>query len=165
MRSLIKIFTISSLLLVSCSNEDDRFKSQLVNITFLQKTNDIPKYINVSRPTVIKFFNSKLDTLYDRDIQKYHNLSDFIGYYSVMCQPILDKFKIESIQGKSEIYCFNLTSGKKLFLDGKSFKNKQGLIIFNQYQAPVYWLGNTSEKLDTYFSKVFSKNNDSITQK
>ena len=160
-----KIFSLIlfTFLFIACGNNKETNK-QFEEIVFNSQIKVDSTFIEINNPLIITNFNQHTDTLYDTNKQLYYNLNDFQGYYLAMCKPIIDTLGIKEINRANKNYLFVLNSGESIPVTRSTFKNQQGLIIFNPKFQPVFWYGNQSANLEIFLKSRLSKN-DSITQK
>lgn len=141
-----------------CTTKDQIESEQIIEINFEDKTESKQTKI-INTPTIIKLFVDISDYDTDeilKDTQEYHNLSDFQGYYGHIT-PLIDSLKINSIslEEKNVELNFKTQNGDFYTLEPLKLPAKQGLILFNGRNKPIFWKGNDYDKLDIFITEYF----------
>ncbi len=160
----VEILILTILFLLPGCNDVKKQKAisrHLIELQFEKiKVTDSLNKKTLNKPTVVAIFATDLDyDKYEKENakQEYYNLVDFQGYYSSMIIPVLDSMKLEnfSLPNKKFELTFNTQTGGVFILDTRKIKQKQGIILFNRRDKPVFWNGNDNEELDFYISEYF----------
>ena len=157
------IFLGVFLLGLGCTNTSkEKSKSdQIVEINFENtKESYSGQTKNIDGSTVIEIFTNDLDyNEYERESakQEYYNLTDFQGYYSEIVGPIVDSLKIKRIKlGEHDTRLnFKTKNGDVYIVDIRKIQSKQGLILFNRKNEPIFWKGDKSSELDAFVQDYF----------
>ncbi len=159
------IFFFFSLFLIGCNQKANEilYPSQIIELN-QNKTNQLRQYKirEINFPTIATIFANDLD--YDKyekahAKEEYYNLTDFQGYFTQFIVPFINEKKIQvvDIVNRDTVLSFKIDNGDVFYFELKTLNYKQGLVLYNGKNKPVFWNGKNSEGQLIEFAKSYFK--------